>query len=288
MTGIRKRITALRVAGGMLAAGALLTAGPAASAAATTSSSSSGPAITVKTLSLSLKKVSGDVYVIYKDGQYASADINASVTGLSTAGGEVVTLYGQQFPYDKPPVGLDSETIPPGSSTATFSNSVTPALATRYTADVYASSTSPTPVATSNVATVYVTSGGHTTGGSRCRPVCHEKLREYVSVPASALKDEMSKHNYPYFGLALDSRREPKPPKWLRLGAGDAKVTRARRISAGEFELTVQYKFRIGNDGYYWLWTSCLRDNEAKDGLNLPGHHGCGKLNIPSDSRYLG
>jgi hypothetical protein len=60
-------------------------------------------------------------------------------------------------------------------------------------------------------------------------------------------------------------------------------------VNGHEFAVTLTFSFFIGNHGYHFLFTACQRDTEAKDGLNLPGHHGCGTLRSVSRHRaYLG
>jgi hypothetical protein len=83
--------------------------------------------------------------------------------------------------------------------------------------------------------------------------------------------------------------RLPPRPKFLRLGADGAHSTKARRVSANQYQVTITFTFRVGNDSYFWLFFPCQRDSEARDGLNLPGHHGCGTLRVISSKRvYLG
>jgi hypothetical protein len=109
-----------------------------------------------------------------------------------------------------------------------------------------------------------------------------------AATPASALKAEMRKRIYVYFGINLSPTGTPKAPKRLRLGAGGGKAAKARRLSAGEYEVTISYSFRIGNDGYYWTPGWCTKDTEPQDGLGLPGHHGCGAPTISATAYYLG
>ena len=55
------------------------------------------------------------------------------------------------------------------------------------------------------------------------------------------------------------------------------------------YAVTIKFTFRIGNRGYFYEFNACQPDTEAKDGLNLPGHHGCGTLKEISSKRpYLG
>ena len=207
------------------------------------------------------------------------------------APGEVAALYAQQFPYKKPPVRLGSVTLK--SSTPVYSFTVTPDLATHYAVKLFASGTARAAMATSKVQNVYVLPKGNVTGGELCqngRPVCHETLHVSTILPPSALSTEIRKHIYPYVGVTLSPTSEPPPPKWLYLNAYHSSVTTGHRISAGEFVNVFTFRFTIGNDFYNFSAALCFRNTVSKDGIGLPGSHGCGYLHGISgtNSSYLG
>jgi hypothetical protein len=244
-----------------------------------------GPAITIAATS-KLPAVTGSHFVIYRGGTYSRATIHGAVTG--GAAGEVAALYGQQFPYTKPAARLGAITLKTSAKTA-YSFTVTPTLATHYAVRLFASPTATTPMATSPVQNVYVANLQSFTAAQKCaRPVCHETLHVYTWVPSAALKFEMGKHVYPYFGINLGGVSIPPPPKWLYLNAGHAHVAALRKISADEYEVTVSFSFTIGSDSYFWLWAECQRDAVSKDGLGLPGYHGCGGNRISVNTFYIG
>ena len=267
--------TAVALAGGAALAAQLAAIVPAQAAA---------PTITIAATS-KLKVVTGDVFVVYQAGAYGKASIHGTITGATA--GEVAALYAQPFPYKKPAAPVSSITLKAAKTTYSFT--VTPTLATRYAVRLFASSTAPAPLATSPAQNLYVATRQTYTPFQRCsRPVCHETFHIYTFVPSSALSTEMSKHVYPYFGLNLGSVKIPPPPKWLYINAGHGSVTKARRISAGEFENTVTYSFTIGNHSYYWLSATCTKDSVSKDGLGLPGSHGCGASRLSTTTYYVG
>jgi hypothetical protein len=240
-----------------------------------------GPAITIAATS-KLRVVSNDVFVVYKAGTYAIAMIHGTITN---ADGDVATLYAQQFPFKKAPVQVgNSMTIK--AAKWRYSWTVTPTLLTKYAVRLTASGKK---VATSRVQNVYVVSNEEYSAWQKCsRPVCHETLRIYTYVPDSALGFEMAKHVYPYFGISLSRTGTPKPPAWYYLNDGHPSVTKARRISATEFENTLTLSFTIGNDGFSFDGFTCTRDNVSKDGIGLPGYHDCGASRIPASIYYLG
>jgi hypothetical protein len=271
-----RRVTLVALAAGAALVGQLAAITPAQAAA---------PAITIAATS-KIKPVTGYVLVVYRSGSYASARIHGTITGAAT--GEVATLYAQRFPYTKAPAPVSSVTLST-AGIAAYSFTVTPTLATRYEIKLFARRTASAPLATSRTQSLYVSVGGTVTGGGSCgRPVCRQVLHQFVILPSSALRLEMSKPFYPYFGLSLGSAGTPAPPKWLYLNAGHASVSRAQRISAVEFERTITFSFTIGNHSYYWAWLVCLKDTVSKDGLGVPGHHGCGSSPILRAVAYLG
>jgi hypothetical protein len=175
-----------------------------------------------------------------------------------------------------------------------YSFTVTPTLATRYQVKLFASTTAHVRQAASARAIVYVAANLRALGGSSCnrpgqRPVCHQTWRLRLFVPPSTLRTEMPKRWFVYFGLKLSATGEPSRPKFLKLGAGNPRVSGPRKVSAQEYAVTIKFTFRIGNKGYFYEFDPCQRDTEGKDGLNLPGNHGCGTLKVIRSNRpYTG
>jgi hypothetical protein len=274
MSKFRRGVSFAALAAGALAAG-LLPASVAIAAA---------PTITISATS-AIKPVTGDVFVVFQGGSIAKATIRGAVTGA--AKGEVARLYSQQFPFKAAPARIGSLTL--SVATQSYSFTVTPTLATHYWVELFANAAATKPIATSVTRVVYVSSGGGVKGGATCgRPVCHEQIVIDLLMPASALTYEMSKHMYPYFGLTLGTKNVPPPPKVLNLGGGKASVTTWKRISAGDLQAKISYSFTIGNHSYYWLWAACTKDSVTRDGLGLPGSHGCGVKQISPNVAYLG
>jgi len=258
----------------------------AAQLAALAPAQAASPTITIKATS-KFRPVTGDHFVVFQDGKYASARIHGTITGATAD--EVATLYARQFPYTKPAKPVASVTLSPAGTTTPYSFTVTPNLATRYKVKLFASSTATTPLATSPTQNLYVLPKVLVNNPQQCaRPVCRERFRIRTFLPNSALRFEMKNHLYPYFGLRLGATSIPPPPKWLYLNGGNARVSASSRISATEFARTLRFSFRIGNHSYYWLWNACNKDFVSKDGLGLPGHHGCGARRIARTVHYLG
>jgi hypothetical protein len=230
-----------------------------------------------------LPALNGDVYVVYLGGQQSSAQIYGEVK--QPVSGEVARLYAQQFPYRDSPTPAGSATLHPAGTTASYAFQVTPTLATRYRVELFRSGTAATPLATSGVATVYVTLYRTSEKLRTCgRPVCNESLQVTYLVPPSALQAELSKRVYLYFGINLSPSTVPSPPQYLSLGAGDAHATTTRQISADEFGYTVTFSFQVGADAFELNWRQCTVATEAADGIGLPGHHACGDERIPAAS----
>jgi len=233
------------------------------------------------------RPVTGDVFVAYQDGKEASARLRGHIHGVKS--GEVAQLYAQQFPYQHAPLQVGSVVLQPTGTTASYSFQVTPVLATRYKVELFRSSTAKTPLAASAASTIYVALTGTPNADQKCsRPLCHETFHVRFRVPAPAMSTEIAKQWYPYFGLNLAAVKEPGAPKRYRLGAGDARVTPSRRVSATQLELTVTYSFEVGNSAYHWNWNVCAKDTEPQDGVGLPGHHGCGNKHLSASAEYTG
>jgi serine/threonine protein kinase len=239
------------------------------------------------TASSSLRPLTGDVWVVYRGGRNAIAQVRGEINGVRP--GEIAQLYAQQFPFRSAPVPAGSVILHPSGGAAAYAFQVTPSVATRYKVVLLRSGTATSPLASSAVSTVYVVLSGANGKAQRCsRPVCQEAFRISVPVPASALMTELSKRWYSYFAVALAPDKVPAAPERLRLGAGHSQVSRSRRISATEFRLTVTYSFQVGARAYDWSWNVCTKDTEAADGIGLPGRHGCGGRNLAASVSYAG
>jgi hypothetical protein len=235
----------------------------------------------------SLQPVTGDVWVVYRGARDAIAQVHGEIKGVRP--GEIARLYAQQFPYKSAPAPAGSVVLHPSGAVASYAFQVTPSVATRYKVVLLRSSAATSPLASSATSTVYVVLSAANGKAQPCsRPICMEKFRISVPVPASALMTELSKRWYSYFAVALAPDKAPPAPRRLRLGAGDSRVSRSRRVSATEFRLTVTYAFQIGADAYDWSWNVCAKDTEPADGIGLPGHHGCGGKNLAAAASYAG
>jgi serine/threonine-protein kinase len=238
--------------------------------------------------------VDGYVYVYYKYGNKASAEISGDVS--KPVDGEVVRLYAQQFPFTRPPAPAGEILLQPAGTAsagtgAAYQFQVTPSLATRYHVELFRSSTSSAPLATSPVTTVYVQLEGPTTTAPACsqtQTTCHLTVQLETFVPPSALATEMGKPIYAYFGITEAASKPPAAPKWLTLSAGGARVSATRRVSGDEYSDTLTLTFSDGSGYYNWQAVTCSKDAEAADGIGLPGHHGCGDGRVPYPYNYLG
>jgi hypothetical protein len=257
----------------------------AAQFAATSPAQAAAPTISIFATS-KLPAVTHDVFVLYHGANGLSgATIHGRITGA--AAGEVAALYGQQFPYKSAPVRLGAITLK--SSAPVYSFKVAPTLATHYAVRLFASSTSHAVLATSAVQNVYVTPLGSVSFSSNCpRPQCHIFLHLNEFLPSSALSTEMGKHIYPYFAVNLSPTNNPPFPKFVFLGAGQPVVSGLHKINAGEFGFTLEWTFTIGNDAANPAATECQKDSLTKDGLGLPGSHGCGLSKLSTSQFYVG
>jgi hypothetical protein len=247
------------------------------------------PVITISTQS-AFHPVTHDVYVSYKNTAFLRGThhrmgtVNVSGTVSQSTAGQVAALFAQPFPYKAKPAQVASVTLPKSSTPVKYSFKAVPTIATKYTVKVLSSGTV---VGTSATRPVYVVTNQNTRFGTCGRPVCHVTLRVFTHLPKSAYRAESAKKWYFYFGLTLSRTGVPPPPKWLYLDP-KAKISKVKKISSTEFERTISWSFRIGNDGYFPIGNFCSKDTESKDGINLPGHHSCGVKKVRSTVAYLG
>jgi eukaryotic-like serine/threonine-protein kinase len=267
---------------------------PAPSASPTPSPNAPGvptPAIETSASS-SFAPQAGDVFVKYQDGADANAKISGQVT--NAVSGEVAELFAQQFPFTSPPTQAGSVALDPSGTTAQYSFQVTPTLATRYTVEVFQSSSATTPLATEAAGAIYVIMGQpsatttHTCTAGQCRGM--ETVT--VQVPASALSAQMAAQPiYTYFAIAYSSSdTEPPAPQTLQLGAGDPTVSTPHQISADEYQFTLTFSFPSNGESWDAAWRRCTKSLEAQDGIGLPGggSNGCGGPAIQYSATYIG
>jgi|HubBroStandDraft_3_1064219.scaffolds.fasta_scaffold18014_2 serine/threonine protein kinase len=258
-------------------------------------SAPSTPSVPTPSIQTSLSSAfapqTGDVFVKYQDGTDADARISGQVTNVVS--GEVAGLYAQQFPFTSPPSQVGSVALSPSGTTAQYSFQATPTLATRYTVEVFQSSTAATPLATEAAGTIYVimnqpnSTTGHTCTGGQCRAT--ETVT--VQLPASALSAQMAAQPiYTYFAIAYSSSGEPAAPQTLQLGAGDPAVSTPQQISADEYQFTLTFSFPSNGEDWQAAWRRCTKSMEAQDGIGLPGagSNGCGSQTVQYGATYIG
>jgi hypothetical protein len=258
--------------------------------AATSATAAPTPTITITaTPPPPLKAVTGNVWVSYHAGKLGRATLSGKITNVTP--GEDARLFAQPFPFKKPPTALQHKVLRT-AGTNTYKFIVEPSIETRYTVKLLRSSSATTPVPGVVAAhkPIFIISSGSSNTPQRCkRPVCHESFRLRIVLPASALKRESVKHLFVYLGVHLTTvpRKIPSTPTVLKLDT-KATASKATRLAAGVYRITLKFSFRIGNDGFAWGWSACTRDTQAADGMGLPGHHSCGNKQISTKLPYLG
>jgi hypothetical protein len=270
MSRVWRRVAPIVAAGGLIAASGAI---PAEAASAV------GYGITIAA-KVKHAPITNDKFVLYKGTHgYGSATIHGQISGATA--GDIVTLQAKPFGAAHfAPVG--TATLTTGSQPYSFT--VKPIVATAYEAQV----TTGTHVdATSATQTVYVLlTARYTSSPPTCSPTkCTVSLKAYVNVPASAYKTESAKHTYLYVAIG-----HPQLPKVLTLTT-NGKVSRARKIKASEFELSLTWYIKSRNGGLpQFAINFCEKDTESRDGMSLPGHHGCGDrtVSVKQANIYLG
>ncbi len=274
MSRIWRLAAPVAVAGGLIAAGVA----PAAQASPATYG------VTISATSphypgASHGKVLGFALVIYKatKGSANTAVISGTVTGALS--GDVATLYAE--PFGAHSFASTGMTVTLTGPSQAYSFPVKPSLATKYEVKV---TTLAIVDATSAVQTVYVTAGEaekHFT--EKCRGLsCTFTYRLYVSLAHSAYATESGKHVYLYDALFFG-----KQPTTFSL-VPKATASKAHKVNAGEFYNLITFHVKFRNRSQFWAPASCSKDTESRDGLGLPGHHGCGEKRFSAKTVYLG
>ena len=273
------RGAAIAVAGGGLVAG--LAATPA------TASTATGSIITVNATSpnypgLRAKdhgKVDGYALVVYKaKNGVNTATVSGDVT--TTATNDTATLLAKPFGAKTFAAVGTPVSLTPVSGVAPYSFNVKPTVATSYQVQLAGTDT-----VASSVVSVYVSAGGRTSKAHQhcSHTKCTFSFRIYTYVPTSkAYKTESPKHWYEYLAVGY-----PRLPKDYTLSK-TATASKATKVNAGEYQQTLTFYIPLRNGSAFWIPSACVKDTESKDGLGLPGHHGCGAKRFSRNTLYLG
>jgi hypothetical protein len=290
MSRIWRTVAPLALAGGLLASGlGAIPAEAASPAAVSVTISATSPNFTdfgtVKD-----GKVDGYALVVYKAGPKAgnadTAKISGDVTGAES--GNVATLLAKPFGAKSFSATSTPLTLT-GAGSQTYSFSVTPTLATQYEIQVTTGTAGTAVDVTSAAASVYVTPyPGITHSKTKCSgSACKTSFEFYELLPAAAKSTELAKKWYLYYAV------DPKLfsghfPKYLPL-VKSAKMTKSR-YSAGYLTFSVSWGYRttVKNPAKYLIFIPCSKDNVTKDGIGLPGHHGCGASKVLTTAPYTG
>lgn len=227
-----------------------------------------------------LPKVSGHTWVVYKTTGFRRATISGTVSGAVT--GDIATLWSRPFGASAFAATASTETLTSDGVTPTpYSFSVTPSRATAYKVQV---TTGATMDVTSSRVTVYVTEGGKLSNKhTRCTSTSCKfsyKLTEFL--PAAAYRTETHKHFYEYLAVGY-----PTLPRRYTLDRS-ATASRIRKINSGEFAVTFTWHVTLHHGAANWTTVVCTKDSESKDGMGLPGRHGCGDTHISRKVNYIG
>jgi len=199
---------------------------------------------------------------------WATAGMKAQISGATGDGqaGTAVQLEATTFPFKSKPATLGQTQTAAGGM---YSFTVKPTLATRYFVELVSDTSSQSPVAT-----VYVSPNwrSHTSGRCGGGFTCRLRFSSTVVYPAAVAKREGAKRVYYYFGVRYGS--QTTPPSRVRLVETGPQHHRGH-LYRESFSVT----FPTAR-AYYYEWEDCTKDDEAKDGIGLPGHHHCGGRSI--------
>jgi hypothetical protein len=274
MAKVRRWITSVAAASGLVVAMGTV---PAEAASVSTYS------ISIHAKNPHFANVTLDTLVFHGNKALQNATISGTVSGATA--GDVVTLLAERFRATHFTAVGKHVTL--ASSTGKYSFSVRPTLATKYEARV---TTGSNVDATSKVQSVYVSLIERIVALRKrsTRTEAIETIRVRTYVPASAFGTETHKHWYLYLGVNRSYRTPSKtPPQYLTLSKAST-ASKAKRISATAYYVTFTFRIPLYGKNVRWFPDACTKDSVTKDGLGLPGHHGCGAKKVRSDASYLG
>jgi hypothetical protein len=283
MPRIWRWITPVAVAGGLVAGVPAIQAATASTAAGSiitiNATSPHYPGLRAKDHGL----VDGYAIVIYR---LTTKSANTGVVSgkvTTTATNDTATLLAEPFGAKTFSAVGTPVSLTPTNGVASYSFKVTPSVATQYEVQV---ASADTPTATSRVVTIYASVGGSTSPPSQsCSHTrCKYSIRLYTYVPTSqAYTTESGKHWYLYQAVWYGKRL----PKDYTLST-TARASKVKKVNGREFAQTFTYYIPLRNGGASWAVQACVKDTESKDGLGLPGHHGCGAKHVSVSAIYLG
>jgi hypothetical protein len=228
--------------------------------------------------------VTGDTWVTYGRAGWTQATVHGTASGV--AAGAVARLVAQPFPFHAAGSVTASAALSVQGSSAPFRFSVAPEVATRYRVEVFASSADATPEAVSAPVVVYATSWGTGSNAEVCnRVTCTLTVHLTSVLPRSTIAVERHKHEFTYLDLVRSpSNVRPRPTTYTLVAA----TVRGPRASGHDLRYVITIVYHEPPYSYWYFWETCTRDTLGKDGLGLPGSHGCGTRSVSAATPYLG
>lgn len=245
-----------------------------------------GASSTTVTLAASARNpvVTGDTWVTYGRGGYTQATLRGSASGV--APGAVARLYARSFPFRAPPRVITSATLAVQGATAPFRFTVAPQLATRYEVEVFATASDTTPEGASPVVSVYAAAWGTGSSAETCNGTSCTLTVHLTSVfPSTTIPVERHKHQFTYLDLVRSpSNVQPTPTTYTLVAA----AVQGPRVTGHDLRYVLTIVYQEPAYSYWYFWQTCTRDTLGRDGLGLPGAHGCGAHAVSAATPYLG
>ena len=208
----------------------------------------------------------GDVFVRYRDGNSARAEIKGSVAGGKA--GEIVRLYDQRFPFTSAPALADWVTLNPAANGTGYAFTVTPTIATRYQVKLFANASASVPLASSVISTIYVLGYSRIVRNTGCVgvPVCHATVVSAVEDPPAGIQASLNDPWYAYLGTTVGpAGSSVADPTSMQLGLENAAIS-VHRTGDDSLSLTLTFSYNVGNDAYSLQYADCVRASRRRTG----------------------
>jgi hypothetical protein len=255
----------------------------AATTAAPLSAGASGASVSIRAVSRN-PLVTGDTWVTYGRYGYNMATLQGTAAGV--AAGAVVDLFAQPFPFRSPATVVASAPLAVQGTSAGYRFTIAPEFATRYRVEVLATAQATAPEAVSRSVAVFATYFGTGSSAETCTGVsCTLTVHLSSLVPPRAIPVERHKHQFAYLSLPRSANgAQPSPTTYHLVSA----TVSAPKVSGNDLRYVLTITYAEPPYRYWYYWETCTRDTVGRDGLGLPGYHGCGKGTVSPATPYLG
>ena len=247
------------------------------------SAGASGTAVSVHAVSRN-QVVTGETWVTYGRPGYTTATLQGTAAGV--AAGAVAELLAQPYPFTSTARVVATVPLAVQGTSAPYRFTVAPQVVTRYRVEVLATAQATSPEAVSSSVSIYATYFGTGSSAETCTGTsCTLTVHLSSVLPRSAIPVERTKHQFAYLSLPrAPTGAQPRPTTYHLVSA----TVTGPKVAGNNMRYVITITYAEPGYRYWYYWQTCTRDTVARDGVGLPGSHGCGKSAVSPSVPYLG